>query len=131
MVRDAHGDRVTTCRDRGQRVAAAANHEGQRSGPESFGQGLGGSGPFGSEGARLVERGHVHDERVVGRSALGRVDARDRCAVVGACGEAVDGLGRHGDQAASAQDRGRSLDGVAVVGRIGTDRKHGHVAHSS
>ena len=46
------------------------------------------------------EVGHVDDQRVEARPALGGVDARDGFGIGGVGGEAVDGLGRHRDRLA-------------------------------
>ena len=59
----------------------------------------------------------MDDQRVEARPALGGVDARDRLAVGGVGGEAVDGLGRHRDQLAGADQPRRLGDRLGAVGQ--------------
>ncbi len=62
--------------------------------------------------------GHVHDQRVVGRPALGGEDACHRRVVVGARAEAVDGLGREGHELAGGQARSAATAAAIVPSRI-------------
>ena len=59
----------------------------------------------------------MDDQRVEGRPALGGEDRRDRAVVAGVGAEAVDGLGREGDERARAQQPGRGGDAARAVGK--------------
>jgi hypothetical protein len=58
----------------------------------------------------------VDDERIEGGPALGFVDRRHRPSVAGVGAEAVDGLGRKGDDGALAQQPGGRLDRAGLGG---------------
>ena len=62
------------------------------------------------EPARRREVGHMRDQRIEGRPALGLVEARDRRAVGRVGAEPVDGLGRKGDEAAGGQHARGAFD---------------------
>ena len=97
-------------------------HQGQRAGPERRREPLGG-GVEARERARGGSVGHVGDQRIERRSALGLIEAGDRLGVGGVGAEPVDGLGREGDEAARGQhargQRGRRATlGRTVPGRL-------------
>ena len=80
-------------------AGALRQHQRQRPRPERRGEPLG----VGIEARRARARpqvGHMGDQRIEGRPALGLVEARDRLAVGRVGAEPVDRLGREGDEAA-------------------------------
>ena len=81
-------------------AAPSKRHDqGQRARPMRFRQGA----RFGRELADPLRRGqigHVDDQRVEARPALGRIDPRHGFRIGRIRGEAVDGLGRHRDRLA-------------------------------
>ena len=85
---------------------AALHHQGQRPGPERLGQGAHAAVGRCRPALERSDAGHVHDQRMVGRASLGRVDARNRRGILGVSGQAVDGLGGQPDQPAG-QPRAR------------------------
>ncbi len=97
--------------------------EGQRPGPEGLDQLLGkhrdGLGVVGHGGAGALGVplgiGHMHDQRVVGRAALGRKMWGHGAGVVRIGGQAVHGFGWQTDQLALGQRVGRAGNGVGVV----------------
>lgn len=102
---------------------SAGQDEGQRPGPEGLDQLLGkhrdGLGVVGNGGAGALGVplgiGHMHDQRVVGRAALGRKNVGHGAGVVRIGGQAVHGFGRQTDQLALGQRVGRAGNGVGVV----------------
>ena len=102
---------------------SAGQDEGQRPGPEGLDQLLGkhrdGLGVVGHGGAGALGVplgiGHMHDQRVVGRAALGRKNVGHGVGVVRIGGQAVHGFGRQTDQLALGQRVGRAGNGVGVV----------------
>ena len=96
-------------------IAARAQRKDQRQrpGPVARGELLGALVEHGQL-ARHRQRGDMDDQRVEVGPALGAEDRRHRRLAVGARGEAVDGLGRHRDQAPGAQQLGRAGDPVRV-----------------
>ena len=98
--------------DTGQ-SARARHHEAQGAGPEGPGQRLRLRAEITQREGRLGVR-HMGDERVEGGPALGGIDAGHRLAIGGVGAEAVDGLGREGDEPALAQGLCGGVD--VVVG---------------
>ena len=108
-------------------VGEPRQHQGQRSGPERRRQAL----------RRRVEArqrprragiGHMRDQRIERGTALGVVEPRHRFAMGGVGAQAVDGLGRKGDQTAGGQHARRPLHGGgAGVDHLGC-RLGGHSA---
>lgn len=102
---------------------SAGQDEGQRPGPEGLDQLLGkhrdGLGVVGHGGAGALGVplgiGHMHDQRVVGRAALGRKNVGHGAGVVRIGGQAVHGFGRQTDQLALGQRVRRAGNGVGVV----------------
>ena len=81
------------------RLRGQRQDERQRAGPERLGEPVG-AGVEGGDAAGGVAVGYVRDQRVVRRAPLRAVDGRDGARVAGERAEAVDGLGREGDEAA-------------------------------
>ena len=76
------------------------------------------------------EIGDVDDQRIEARAALGLVDLEHGVGIGGVGAEAVDGLGREGDELAGAQDARRnrcklSVDGAAVGHGALFDKRRG------
>ena len=69
---------------------------------------------MGREAARAVGIGHMNDQRMIGRPALGGEDFRDRGIVVGPRTESVHRLGRKCHQFPRRQGRGRAIDDCAI-----------------
>ena len=89
--------------------ARRRKHQGQRTGPERFGEALRERRHLGVlAGLRGVR--YVHDQRVEAGAPLGREDRRHRAPVGGIAAEPIDGLGREGDKAALPQQRRRGRD---------------------
>ena len=97
-------DRIPAGADQRRQRAArrARQHQGQGTRPEPRGQAFREVVPAGERRGRRPIR-HVDDQRVEPRPALGREDRGDRAVVGRERAEAVDGLGRKGDQPARAQ----------------------------
>jgi len=90
---------------------APRHHQGQRARPEQFGQ-LARLGAELTQSNRIFERGHMDDQRVEARPALGGEDLGDRL-IAGCVGaQAIDGLGRKGDEPARDQGFGSLGDGL-------------------
>ena len=70
------------------------------------------------DGARPGKIGDMDDQRVVRRAALGAVDAGHRGVAGGDRTQAVDGLGREGDQPAPAQEPAAAAIAAASGGRM-------------
>ena len=111
VVGHAQRHRVEAGRDQlGQgRPRLAIEHQRQRPGPESVGEALG-ERRHAPVRVGVARFGHVHDQRIEARAALGGENRGDRVAVGGVAAEPVDRLGGKGDEAASAQKlrRGRN-----------------------
>ena len=84
-------------------LGAARQHQRQRAGPEAGGQ-RAGLGREDGEALGGGEVGDVHDERVERRPPLGGEDAGHGAVAPRVGAEAVDGLGRKGDELARAQE---------------------------
>jgi hypothetical protein len=89
---------------------ASAQHQRERPGPARIGERPRGLGHLGGPVGERGRVGEVHDHRVVGRTALDRVEPRQRIDVGRVGAESVDGLGREGDEAAPPQHRDRRRD---------------------
>ena len=61
--------------------------------------------------------GHMHDQGIETRPALGGEDAGHRLAVCGVRAQAINRLGRESDQRAVAQQLRRAADGGGIGGR--------------
>ncbi len=88
--------------------------QGQRAGPEGFHQFPGDSGHLLGPMVDGIVAGQMDDQRVVGRPALGGEDLGHRRRVGGIRPQAVDRLGRDGDQFAGDQQ----VDGALII-RVG------------
>ena len=112
---NAHGDAVQPGAGQVADLLAVADrsHDGQGPGPEGFGQGAGG-GVEDGDGLSRRRVGHMGDQRVEARPALGLEDRGDGGGVGGVGGQAIDGFGRQHDEASLTQGVGCGLDGVAV-----------------
>ena len=97
---EAGGDEVGD-----RRVRPLRQDERQRARPEGVGEALAHRRRRRAIAARRGERGDVDDQRVEARPALGDEDRADGARVAGVGGEAVDRLGRHGDELAAPQRR--------------------------
>ena len=101
MRRHPQADAVETgAREIGDRAGGRdRHHEGQRSGPERLRELQGGvvEQALRCGGFEAVDMG---DQRVEARALLGRIDAGDRLGIGRVRAEAVDGLGREGDETA-------------------------------
>ena len=106
---------------RGHARIAGHDHR-QRAGPEGLRQTLRHRRERRDEMQRRLRVGHMHDQRVIGRTALGGKDACHRRVVVGTRTEAINGLGRQGQQAPVGKALGGPLDRV----RLGGGVEHGH-----
>jgi hypothetical protein len=106
----ADGDGVLSARDGVMNIGGARHDHGERTGPEALRQ----------TGRRLRDLPHpamqvaraieMHDDRVVARPALGRENLAHRGGILRIGAEAVDRLGRKGDQLAVAQRLHGGLD---------------------
>ena len=100
VSRHANRDRVLAAGDVVGGAWRAGEHEGEWAGPVGHGEllrerrHLVDPRPGGSRIDRLGRVGQVHDHRMALGATLGGVDARDGARIIGACREAVDGLGR-------------------------------------
>ena len=101
MRRRAHRHRVEPRRrQQGDgRILCARQHQGERSRPEARGELVGRPVPA-HQAFRFVGSGHVADQRIELRPSLGFEDGGDGAFVGGVAAQAVDGLGREGDQPA-------------------------------
>ena len=100
----------------GHRAGRCGRHdEGQRARPEGFREPPRG-GVEQALGLGGLEARHMGDERVEARALLGLVDARHGFGPRRVGAEAVDGLGREGDEPAVAQEFGRARE-PGLVGR--------------
>src|SRR5688572_5096175 len=105
-------DRVLTAGDEVPRVRRALEDQGQRAGPETLAKVSCFGRDFARPGECLGRIFEMHDHRVIKRSALDRIETRDRF-LIGRIGpKAVHGFGREGDESAGAQD----LRGPANLG---------------
>ena len=86
--------------------------QGQRAGPEGFHQLPGDGRHLLGPMVDGVVAGQMDDQRVVGRTPLGSKYLGDRCRVGGIRPQAVDRLGRDGDQFAGNQQ----VDGTQIIG---------------
>ena len=109
--RHPHRDGVETGgrHGRDRRAGRPRQDQGQRPGPAGLGQRHRAAIKHG-DGAGAGKVGHVHDQGVVRRPALGAVDAGHRRVVGRDRAQPVDGLGRERHEATPAQGRGRRLD---------------------
>lgn len=99
MVGHAHGHRLQATGRFERHAVAAPQDQGQRTGPEVFGQQTRGCRHFLGPVVQLVRGGDVDDQRVRGRPTLGLEDPRDGNGVFRVRAQSVDGLGRQGHQA--------------------------------
>ena len=66
---------------------------------------------------RVSQVGDMDDQRIEQRAALGGKDRGHRLAIGSVGAQAIDGLGREGDQAAVLQDAGSLGNALGVGGR--------------
>jgi hypothetical protein len=110
-----HGVEARSRQVADRRLVGHGQHQGQWARPEPGGQPLGplveaGDPPGGGD------VGHMGDQGVEARPALGRVDRRHGAGVGGVGRQAIDRLGRQDDQAAAFQRSGGLGDlGLLVV----------------
>ena len=96
------------------RAGCGCRHdEGEGPRPESLGQSQGRrvEDPFAVRGLQVR---HMGDERVEPRPILGAVDPGHRLGPRGVGAEAVDGLGREGDETPFEQQRGGRVEAALV-----------------
>ena len=117
---EPRGHQIRDPRSRAQR-----QHEAERSGPEGRGQAFGlGADP--GDGARGLQIGQMHDQRVEARPALRLEDPRDRHVRARVAAKAIDRLGRKGDKLALAQQRGGGGKAVGIGAKGSGFHRHGH-----
>ena len=93
---------------------AARQDQGQRAGPEGVDQALREIGHGGGKVRHGGRPGHVHDQRVVGRAALGGKDGAHRRVVAGVGRQAVDRLGGQAEQLAGGEPLDREINGLRL-----------------
>ena len=115
MTGHAHRDAVEAGGGEvGDRAAGRlGQHQRQRPRPERFGE-LFGVGIEARQRPRRRQIGHVRDQRIERRPALGLIEPRDGPAVGGVGAEAVNRLGRKGDQPAGLEAAHRVANGGGV-----------------
>ena len=113
--RAAQADGGVATRRRLGHAGAARQNQRQRTGPEGVDQLLREGRHAGGELGHLRRAGHVHDQRVVGRAALGGKDAAHRRVAAGVGGQTVHGLGRQADQLPGGQGGGGAGNGVGEL----------------
>jgi hypothetical protein len=114
----ARGDRGRQRRARGQR-----ENKRQGAGPEGFGQGLR-LGRQDRDAPDGIDIRQMHDQRIEPGPPLGREDARHGVRVRRVGGQPVDGLRRHGHEAALPQKvaAARAIDASRYRASRGWDR---------
>ncbi len=112
MVGYAQGDRVLPAGDLAWHLVAGGEHQGERPGPGGCGKAAGGFGHGCGPIRHIVCPREMDDERMVERALFEREHLGHRVGIARIGSEPVDGLGRHGDHAASAEDG----DGLLKVG---------------
>ena len=108
-------------------VGGERQDEGERAGPEPAGQHLGHVGP-GDIAARGGGVGDMHDQGVEAGPALGLEYPGDGEVVGGIGAEAIDRLGREGDQPAAMQDFRGARKAGGIGGKRGGNKREGHDA---
>ena len=98
----AQADRVLPAGRSGCHAGAARQNQSQRAGPEGRNQSRSKGRHVAGVVGHLRGAGHVHDQRVVRRPALGGKDQRHGGIVGCICAQAVNRLGRKSDQFAAA-----------------------------
>ncbi len=111
MRGNPQADRRAAGADQGRQraIARARQDQGQSTRPEPGREPLGRLVPVGERAGGLAIR-DVDDQGVEARPALGREDRGDRALVGRDPAQAVDRLGREGDQAAAVKGLRRALD---------------------
>ena len=127
VVGHPHGDGVEPGRRQvGDRtVGGFGENERERSRPERGGEPRR-VGIKTAERLRRLQIRDMGDERVEGRAAFGLVDPRDGAPVGRVGAEAVDGLGRKGDQAAGGEHARRVGDRCGIGLRYAGDQRSRH-----
>ena len=128
MLRHPHGDAVEAGGARGRRPGSSprfgstsVSGPGQNARGEPLRRRVEHRKPLGGR-----EIGHMRDQRIERRPALGGVEPRDRRAVGGVGAEPVDRLGRERDQSAVGKADRRVGHGDEIGGRTGGCRAGGH-----
>ena len=110
MVGHAQAHGVESTGDDAGDGVGLGQHQGERTGPEGVGELAGQCRHVGRQRPGRVGLGHVHDQRVETGTLLGCEDLRDRVGVERVGPQAVDGLGREGDEVAGAEQLGGTLE---------------------
>jgi hypothetical protein len=114
--RHPQADTVLTAGDDFRHCRRALEDQGQRAGPEGFREFPGDAGNVPRPAVEIAVSRQMDDQRVIGRPPLGRKDPGDGGRVGGVGAEAIDRLGRKGDQfAALRHDRGRFFQGASTI----------------
>ena len=104
--RAADGDGIQPCRRALRHEIADGQHHCQRAGPEVLRQQPRLRGDVMADRLQLLRLGDMQNEGVVLRTPLRLEDAQHGVLVEPVCPEAVDGLGRDGDELAASQQPG-------------------------
>ena len=118
MAGNPHGDRIEARggKFRHRAIRTPGQHQGEGARPERRRQPFG-VGVEAGKRPRGGSVGHVRDERIERRSALGLIEAGDRLGVGGVGAEPIDGLGGEGDEAARGEHARGQRGGRATLGR--------------
>jgi len=108
--RHAHADGILTAGDDRRDSRSALENQGQGARPEGLGQFPGACRNVARPAVQAAVAGQVYDQGVIGRPTLGGEDPADGRRVRGVGADAVDGLGRKGDQFAGLQQRDGAID---------------------
>ena len=111
---NAQADAVLPAGDGRRYGRRAFENQGQRAGPECLGQFPGHCRDLASPAVEIAISRQMHDQRMIGGPPLGGEDSADGCRVGRVCPEAIDCLGRKGDQFAGLQQRDGAIDLVDI-----------------
>ena len=116
VIRHPQTDRGAAAGDFGRHGVGLVQQQGQRAGPERFGQPPRGVGNVFRPARQLPGAGQMHDQRVVRRALFRRENAAHSLGVQGVGGQPVHGFGGHGHQPAGAQQAHGFVDIVGAGG---------------
>ena len=102
-VRDAQGDVAGVCRGAQWELAAGADDDGERAGPEAFGELVEAVVDVARQLIGLSDGGDEQRERLVLQSGLDLVNALDSVKIDGVDGESIEGVCGKRDDVATAQ----------------------------
>ena len=114
MRRHAQADTVLATGDGTRHGRGPFEDQGQRAGPEGLGKFPGDGRNFPRPALEIAVGRKMDDQRMIGRSSLGGEDPGDGRGIRGVGTEAVDRLGRKGDQFAGLQQCDRAIDRVQL-----------------